>query len=97
MSSLSSGGTSSGTFSALFWLSDGLVLSSARCREESHSERGRGCFNTLLEAAGHLFTEQDFGLANQFRFHIGEHAIEIECDTKRHFRFTTRQPLRYRT
>jgi len=30
----------------------------------------------------HRFAEQNFGLADQLRFHVGEDAVEIECDTK---------------
>jgi hypothetical protein len=31
-----------------------------------------------LKALGHRWTEKDLGLANQFAFHVGDHAVEIE-------------------
>jgi len=49
---------------------------SGRCRGRSGRRRGRW----RLQAPRHRFAEQDLGLAHQLALHVGEHAVEIECD-----------------
>jgi hypothetical protein len=38
-----------------------------------------------LDAPGHRFAEQDFSLADQFPFHVREHAVEVEAYAQSHW------------
>jgi len=47
--------------------------------EDGGSSAGRATREAVV-----LVIEDDFGLSKQRRIHVGENAVEIECDSKRH-------------